>query len=745
MKILSTLKNGFQRLRKCVTRKHLMLAVPLVLILFLIPDVAFAAEGDTSADVIKKLVTVLNSFLQFLQLLLYPLLIIIAALMDNEMLIGPAMENKLRLIWVEIRNWVNIAFVLIMVGVAFYNVMGITGEGSNYALKSILPKIVIGLVAVNFSFLAGKVLIDSTAVVTNAVYALPQSANLVRWDDQRDELKTRLCALPIAGEDGVIDYSLEPKPRTTDAGSTMSFIFCETAEETFTGEFNSFGNNFFNHFGQHNVAVVMMVNLGNATDIQVPSEDGLNALSDITFATLFGILLFLMFGFAYAALAVVLIARVVVLWISLALSPIAVLLFVFPDLGQAAGGGLDIKEKFFGHLFVPLIIGVVFSIGFVMLSTLSTGGSGGYLGSLGQLKLDSIQITEQGTPEISAAYGKDLADFQKLLIAISAVVIIWMGVFAAAEKTVASSITGSIKSAGETAGKFVAKLPAYATAIPVKQPGGEKGEMMNLMTGIRTAMGMPGAMEQTQREKASAAIREWSGDKRGAKLDRLNKDIKDLTIPEAQKNFGDHLKDSGNWNNVAGLQKAAAGLALRVTGGGKKMSDDITNMSEGDFRNALKTNKGGMATTLLGDHGKDKARDQWEKAPPEAAPTTTPTTPAAAPAAPKSEAAKTSLNPSSGALSGPMSGAPGDAKKAVKDLLGDNSIDVTVNENVNMTGTTKAEVQEATTKFRALGDTQKDAIVENLSTSGGKIDGKSLVTAMGGGTEGGPAGEPSTP
>lgn len=722
MKLLKTL---FRRL----TRTPLLPLVALAAGLLFVPDLALAAatateESRTATQVIQEMVTMLNVFFQFLQFLLYPLLLVIAALMDNEMLIGPAMENKLRLIWVEIRNWVNMAFVLIMVGIAFYNVMGIAGDGSNYALKSILPKIVIGLVAVNFSFLAGKLLIDSTAVLTNAVYALPQSSKLVDWDKQRDEMRVRLCEKP--GEvGGSISYESEDaQPRAVEDGSILGLVFCakDESEENFTGEFNTFGNNFFNHFGQHNVSVALMVQMGNATDIPVPKDAGLNSLSDLTFNLLFGVFLFVMFGFAYVALAVVLIARVVVLWICLALSPLAVLVFVFPDLGQAAGGGnFDIKEKFFGHLFVPLIIGVVFSIGFTMLATLKDTSAGGWLGQIGEKSLADVTKTED-VIELADTYGKDLSDFQDLLIAAAAVIIIWMGTFAAAEKTVASSITNTIKSAGESTGKFLAKLPAYATAIPVKLPGSDEKTPLNLMNILGTIGGLPRAFEQKQRDKTQELIRGITSDALGSKLDQLNKDMRNLSSTSAQTEFNNFIRDPKNLDRPGELKKAAIELARKVN---PDLVPEIEKVKDDDFVDWLKAG-GSEAKDLLGSEYNPSMVGASATPPQATSPATTP---------PAVTTAVQTLNPSGRPpMNGPLTG---QAQRDVKTAL-DSLSDVQVGVTANLVDGNVA--QSTLDAYKALSDAQRTAVLKATTVTNGKIDGASFTQAVTDVTVGAPAG-----
>lgn len=548
--------------------------IVLVIALVVLPHIVGAADPETvggKVDEIKQdLVATIVTFQAFLQALLAPMIMIASGLMDNSILLDPAMESKILQIWVEIRNWVNIIFVLALVFIALYNVLGIAGDGSNYALKAILPKIVIGLVAINFSFLGGKILIDSVGLLTNAVYSLP--ANFVAWDQHVDDLRVRLCTnyKETTAENGTKSWIEET--RLLKDASVLGVIFCEKQEgadpSALTGQFNAAGTSYFEHFGEHNATATIMVNMGLITDadmVDFKEGDAVDALSKLALHSLFGIFMFLLFGFAFAALICVLVARLVILWICLALSPVIVLFFVFPDLASSAGGGeLDLKDKFFKHLFVPLVIGVVFSVGFTMLSVLYNSESGSFMDNLGlvsettgdPLTFDDL-INEGGDStdviEMVEAFGKDATDFQDLLIAVSAVLIIWIGVFAAADQTVASSFTGSIKEAGKKLGSFAAKMPLYLTTIPV--PGVEGG------TSLGGLLGAPGeiisSFESKMRQQSRDLAQSVIPTPIGRQFDKAKDAIKgEPNTPDKWKAFeNNYLKFQGSKDDKGKLEE----------------------------------------------------------------------------------------------------------------------------------------------------------------------------------------------
>lgn len=700
----------------------------------LIPAIAGAEESDTATQVLRDFTSLISILLTFLNYLLYPMVMVAGALMDNEMLIGPAMEDKLLAIWVEIRNWVNMFFVLLLVGIAMYNVLGIAGDGSNYALKSILPKIVIGLVAVNFSFLAGKLLIDSTAVLTNAVYALPTSANLVDWDRQREEMRMRVCRIPkldesgrpleLVDENGVgIDDNTYVRAKANS--SVLGSIFCEVEEggDKLTGNFTDFGQSFFSNFGQHNVAVTLMVQMGNVSTLNTPDAMGLQSLSEITFQMLFNIIIFVMFGFAYAALIVVLVARVIVLWIVLALSPVVILLFVLPDLSNFAGGEFDLKKKFFQHLFAPLIIGVVLSIGFTMLNTLQENGGGSWLGRIGEIDLGKLQ-DENSINQLASTYGTELSNFQSLLVAIGAVLVIWMGVFGAAKQTVASGIVETIKGAGEKFGKFMASTPLYATVIPVHK-GGEGLSLGNI---FGAAARIPGKLEQRRDERSDALANAALGI--GNKpVDRKFKETREAIrnggLEEGRAALHDQLRYKESWASPEELKKLAIQIAEKNPSGvGKDTAESIGKMSTDEFINNLKN---GTLSGLLGpNYNGQTKREEWYQNNLEAGEASSAAT---APAvAPTVTAAVTALKGGTGTLSSSTSA-------AVLAALNDDS--VTTGAKVSALFTNVGGNEAGLTQSISILEGQTDdpsvqsAIMDELNaTSDHKLDAAEFMAAV---------------
>ncbi|EKD48249.1 MAG: hypothetical protein ACD_65C00049G0001, partial [uncultured bacterium] len=145
---------------------------------------------------------------------------------------------------------------------------------------------------------------------------------------------------------------------------------CGDMEWTSTGtgtaqigpKLNSWGENFFSKMDQNNIGLVMAVNLGSLNRLtEVSSSGSTVTLKDLTINTLFSIIMYIVFGFAYVALLIVLLARLVVLWLVIAMSPIMALTYVVPQIGQYVSE-LKIGEKFLQHVMAPIAIGLAMSV-----------------------------------------------------------------------------------------------------------------------------------------------------------------------------------------------------------------------------------------------------------------------------------------------------------------------------------------------------------------------------------------------
>lgn len=444
------------KISKFLIRKGPYIALG-ALLFYVLTKTAFAGNetADAVANTEQSLGFLISIAMKMLNTFLWPFLLVIGELMDSDLIIGPGMEERLLGIWVQVRNLVNIGFVVMLLIIAMYNVVGVGGGEGNLALKTALPKLVLGLILVNFTFLGGKVLIDVSNVATTAAFALPEVVDDFDFANTTAEFSKRVCKK----EDGTL-WGEEEKglPISTQ-------LFCELKDKEYTGNLNELMEaTYFKQLNANNVGIVMAVNMGALESLALLKPEAIKDFSDLLINGLFSVVMYVLFAASYITLGLVLLARIVVLWVALALSPVIVLFYVVPQIKEAAGSNLDIMEKVTKHLLAPIIIGVVLTIGFLMISAMAGLGD----------SFQEFAKAESGEMMAADFLISGVEDMEKFIIAIATIMIIWTGVFAAAEGTYASVATNYIKGLGEKVGTALAKAPLYATSIPIVTRDGTK-------------------------------------------------------------------------------------------------------------------------------------------------------------------------------------------------------------------------------------------------------------------------------
>lgn len=465
--------NFYVRRRKlCI----LTFSAAAAVLFFAFPDVAAAAEDPETNEILNGINEIVTYLLQLSSALLWPVLLMIGSLLDNDLIFGGAMGERLLGIWVQIRNLVNIAFVLVLLAVAVYNVLGIGEEGGPFALKQVLPKFVLALIAVNFSFLAIKVVLDFTNVITGAVFALPATSGAT--DFKREEIENIIC--------GTNSESMPMRP-----------LWCNKTK------FNTRANTMFARLDRNNITLVYAIKFGKAAHMKF-IRDGLKGIGQLGFNIIFNLVLYFVYALSFIALFLVLLGRVVALWIAVVLSPLLALSIVVPQLKDLAGGGGEFQQKFVKSAIAPITIGLVLSVGYIMLDGFSLDKSihGTILSSSTLAAIDPNSLPTE------------ITDLQQLMVAVGVVVIVWVGVFGAAKGTVAEAATNFIESKALDFGKFAAKLPTLFQMIPVSGKAAQKifgpkaslAELGGFMGGLKE-----GAMEKWGGGKAREGARQLLG------------------------------------------------------------------------------------------------------------------------------------------------------------------------------------------------------------------------------------------
>lgn len=471
-----------------------------------------AAESAAEESAVsKKSLEGISAFIlaveKAIQKLIWPILFITGDLINNNLIFGSGMEERLRDIWVPIRNIINIIFVVALVAIALYNVLGISGENSNYSIKSILPKLIAAIIAVNFSFVGIKVFLDGVNVVTTAVFAIPDKVPatmhkvVLSNGTENSELRQKFCKQIYASnsdtgdmQDGIdkaaftmvaTKYKINTKVlKNFEEANTFIQQHESNIAEAFQADFIATKTNkifcdkdymltttaetFLTRYGSNNAALAMAINMSGILFYDrayMLSGFSSNQYESFAISTIFSLLLYIIYSTAFIALFVVLLARIVVLWLALAFSPLIAVALIVPQVKDKSG---ELIKQFMTHAIAPVKIAAVMMVGWVMVDALRNAAQG----------TSSLDLnTGYAIPGIPVP-GMDT--IQGILVSLATVAVIWVGVWGAVSGTLAEKLLGAVKTGMEKGGAWLAKAPfKYTPWVPVeiKKPGKDKKEL----------------------------------------------------------------------------------------------------------------------------------------------------------------------------------------------------------------------------------------------------------------------------
>jgi hypothetical protein len=527
--------------------KFLKKNIGLFLLIFVLInfDSVSLADANTQAA-IGGMTGTLSLFLKFFQILLYPILFLIGALMDNSLLFGPGAEDRLLEIWSYVRNLINLLLGVGLVAIAIYNIAGLDADG-NYAIKTVLPKIGLALVLINFSYVGSKIILDVTNVLTTTAFSLPNTVmgtqNNVDLGGICKGMNEALSSTPIAA--------------SSSSGALSSKVqeLCGTDGNNPTEKFKAF----LNGTTSNNLAFIMATNFGlinqasnvNNLVISVPSlmNLGINAIvSTILLGANF---------IVYLMLLLVVVGRFVILYILISVSPLVVLSMVMSgSLPESVSSLLNnLFDDFLNNATAPIIIGLGLSVSYMMFDAMVK------IGNVNTLAIAS---------DFQAVFPSGV-DIHQFIIGIASAYVVYKAADTATNNTIVSETVRPLKNFATDRASDLKNLP---TTIPfLRTPD---GKAMNMQQGLNSISDKvreaAGVKSSTTSDKSE--LRKFVEGNRGPKA------IEGLGVPELKQILRDGSSKSkeANQNFLKQLiVKDPTGTAMY-----KPLLDAINEGEEGD-------------------------------------------------------------------------------------------------------------------------------------------------------------------
>lgn len=458
-------------------------------------------SGGTN-DTLQAMAAVLAVIIKFLTFISLLIMSWGGELMGTDFLTSDAAMNGIRPMWVYIRNITNICFVLILLFLSFSNLFSF-GEGS-WTIKEKLPKIIISLIAVNFSLLAFRVVLDAVNVGSTAILSIADTAVQEKGGFDVASLLSTYSSTE-KGTPCPLTTKQSEKIKEGDYASVdkeMKENGCEPFYKAMNNLMCSGGNKSRNTecFFEVNSPTMVKGQAGNPTTSNLMLSFGvyfqhleqlpalaanLGGFSSVLDSVVFSSVMALAYIVALVAVFVALLMRMVALWFFMIFSPLLMAGWI---MGFGVGG--DISGKLLTYVIMPLKISAAFALSFVMIAVL-----------IEYEPVDSVQIIK---------FGYALEQFAGLnafgiLWKIATVVVFWMAAFAAIDGTHAEGIINGIKNGAQSAGSFMAKAATVDRQV-LKFPG------MEGKISLSSLSRLPEALETAQRTSNADNYRKMARD-----------------------------------------------------------------------------------------------------------------------------------------------------------------------------------------------------------------------------------------
>jgi len=163
--IITNIKNFLEKNKKIFYYIFLFFIVS-----FLSSDITFAASWDTTAQSIAKWA---NEFLSVVSLFTWLLTYLSTMFLSPEWINGSLfwMKEKFKVIWIMVSNIVYFVFAFIIIWIAFMNI--IWKNTDQYQLKQALPKFIVWVLIVPFSWFLVQFILSASAILTVSALTLP--------------------------------------------------------------------------------------------------------------------------------------------------------------------------------------------------------------------------------------------------------------------------------------------------------------------------------------------------------------------------------------------------------------------------------------------------------------------------------------------------------------------------------------------------------------------------------------------
>jgi hypothetical protein len=407
---------------------------------------AHAALDSSFFESLTKLSLNWSMFIELAVTVTFIFYPIVSALLDPKVFldISGGGQSDLLLIWQVSRDIMNTIFAFMLIGGAMMTVI----MAKQDFLKRFALKFILGIILVNFSWFFPRVILDISHVLTANIYQLPSIVGTeCRFKDSDGVLQP--CTRPT-------DFKYFPDDTTaftTSGYKCVSTIICykpEVLDRNTNVADGILAGLIMNHARLPEInKVLASIPTGGAADTLDVIKQSVSFLMRAGLQ----LLIVLYVAIIIVGMAVALLVRIPILWMTMAFMPLMFLGFVAGDLLDAKFNTMNlIFKKFLHAAFLPAAMAVPLSVGFILINALAFGTPPDSADQLGK-------ATGLILPGVS-----DLWSFLWMLITI---VVMWKGFrMALSIDPVFETATQGLTAFGGNVGNIAKNLPLNIPLLP---------------------------------------------------------------------------------------------------------------------------------------------------------------------------------------------------------------------------------------------------------------------------------------
>jgi len=328
---------------------------------FLIWDITFAADATTTtaADAAATFAQRFWEILKWVSVLLWLMTYLATLFLSPEWINGSLfwMSTKFKEVWIMVSNIVYFVFAFILIWIAFMNIIG--KNANQYQLKQALPKFIVWVIIVPFSWFFVQLILSISSLLTVSALTLPSNSfpeyESILW---QITIPTE-CVINVKS---IWKWSWEWEWKTTD------LVDCSHSVKKPLSTVVSWWNINNSIFWIISMYTYGLTGFENSDNIFLSESSKFTSIADVAIKIIFDWLFIIIYAILMIALWMVLMIRWIYIWIYTMMSPIFWLMYFFDkkDWGDWFFAKFNIKE-FIALAMVPVYTMLALSFGLLFM------------------------------------------------------------------------------------------------------------------------------------------------------------------------------------------------------------------------------------------------------------------------------------------------------------------------------------------------------------------------------------------